>query len=136
MQSNKLITELIEYAQRRVPLEMCGLLFPDGFHQAWNSALNPTREFTLAIEHYLDICSVHVEKPWALVHSHPGKGASPSVKDCQLMDALQIAKQDLAMVIVGLQPVEIRVFKKDGDLYRLVWSWAREPADADELVKT
>ena len=39
------------------------------------------------------------------------------------MDAMQRAEEfaAMAMVIMGLDPVEIRCFKKQGELYNLEW---------------
>ena len=136
MLSTNQIDALLAYAQLCAPNEMCGLMFPnEGFVGINNVSPDRTRSFQIAHDDYVRFSAMVRETAWAIVHSHPDRGASPSVKDCRLMDALQVAQQDLAMVIVGLQPVEIRVFKKNVDLYRLVWSWAHKPADADEEVK-
>jgi proteasome lid subunit RPN8/RPN11 len=127
MLTQSLIDELLHFARVHDPKEMCGLLFHEhGFWSCKNVARDPEHEFELDHLDYLYLCMKNDAKPWALVHSHPGTGAGPSVKDCQLMDALQVAGQDLAMVIVGLQPVEIRCFKKRGELYEL--QWAQVPA--------
>lgn len=116
------IAQLIETAQAFAPHEMCGLLFDDGFHLTKNVAEDPRHAFKIDHEDYLKACMQHDGKPWALVHSHPEKAPAPSVKDCQLMDALELARQDMAMVIVGLQPIEIRVYRKQAHVYACVWA--------------
>jgi len=120
-----LIEQVIEAAQKAVPKEMCGLLFSgpwvNGFYQATNAATNHEHEFLIDHMDYLTACMQFDGKPWAIVHSHPTSGAAPSVKDCRLMDAFQVSGHDLAMVIVGLQPVEIRIFRKHGERYKLEW---------------
>ena len=134
-QANPLFTrlyeELFRTAQKEAPKEMCGLWFvgiEPGFHQTPNAAHNPEHEFLIAHHEYVRSCMLFDSKPWGIVHSHPRSGAAPSPKDCLLMDALQIAGQDLAMVIVGLIPMEIRCFKKQGEHYTLQWVW--EPSHA------
>ncbi len=115
------IDYLFEMAQAFAPHEMCGLLFDDGFHLTRNVAEDPTHAFKIDHQDYVMACMIHDGKPWAIVHSHPNRGAGASPKDCALMDALDVCRQDLAMVIVGLHPREIRCFRKRGDLYRCEW---------------
>ena len=116
--------QMLDYAAQQAPLEMCGLLFSgDRFVPCKNVATD--KEHTFEIDHldYLKQCMIHDRKPLAIVHSHPHTGAVPSVKDCRLMDALQVSKHDLRMVIVGLWPKEIRSFQKQGHVYRCEWVW-------------
>lgn len=115
---------LFTLARLRSPAELCGLVFPgDQFIETANRAQHPLTEFLIDHHEYVEVRTKMGENPWALVHSHPTRDAAPSVKDCLLMDALDLAHQDLMMVIVGLQPEEIRIFKKRGDLYHLHWCW-------------
>ena len=130
MLSSELIAEMIHYANEQAPMEMCGLLFSQaGFQPCPNTAKDPTRTFHLSHSRYIRVCRWCKEKPWAIVHSHPGKSAAPSPKDCQLMDALQLAALDWAFIIVGLAPIEIRAFKKQKDLYALIAWWYPREAD-------
>lgn len=118
------INHLIAVAQEDSPREMCGLLFNNSFRvftYCRNSHEQPTQGFVLDHAEYVKACKDADSKPWALVHSHPGKGAAPSPQDCKLMDAFQVAKLDLAMIIVGMSPAEVRCFKKVGDNYHLEW---------------
>ena len=120
-----LIDQLMTAAIQAAPFEMCGLLFSgDRLCLTTNADPDPARAFLLTHQDYLKACMVHDEKPWAIVHSHPSKGASPSVRDCQLMDALGLANQDLLMMIVGLQPREIRAFRQQAHGYPCVWVWS------------
>lgn len=122
MISNALIDELIQYAQSTVPKEMCGLLFyAEIFQKAPNVSKDPCRSFTIKHRDYFDICANHVEPPLAIVHSHPGRGAVPSVEDLKLMDAFAKIGHPMDFIIVGLKPIEIRCFRKVGDLYNLEW---------------
>lgn len=135
MLSNNTIQEMLKLSRLFAPKEMCGLLFaPSDFWMCTNASKDPEREFVLDHAEYVDVCGITNATPWAIVHSHPGKGAAPSVADCHLMDALQIANQNMAMVIVGLEPVEIRCFKKVGELYHLEWSHTMYDADRREFL--
>jgi proteasome lid subunit RPN8/RPN11 len=125
--SNALIDRLLEDAELCAPMEMCGLLFPNnGYLRCLNTAPRPEQAFNIDHEEYHAACRWMSAPAWAIVHSHPGNGAAPSCKDCALMDAFELAKMDMAMVIVGLKPKEIRCFKKVGDLYELQWVYNEE----------
>lgn len=125
MLSNTLIKTLIATASSAAPFEMCGLLFSDGFHQLQNSALDPEHEFLIHPDLFKLACVNHGEKAWAIVHSHPTKAGTPSVKDCQLMDALEACNQPMDMVIVGLNPIEVRCYRKVEHVYRCEWAHGR-----------
>lgn len=132
MLSNEMIGELFAHAQNAHPYEACGLIFHKaGMIGCWNAAEDATRSFHITITEYQGLCKHTGETPWAIFHSHPGKGAAPSPTDCKLMDAIQVAKMDLAMIIVGMNPSEVRCFKKQGDLYHLQWHWKPNSLDPD-----
>lgn len=115
------IDELFSAAEACVPWEMCGLLFSEGrFTRVSNHADDPMHDFHVLPRDYLNACLEMGSKPWGLVHSHPTKGARPSVKDCQLMDDLDQCGQDLTMIIVGLDPREIRAYKKNQHVYECI----------------
>jgi len=125
MLSNDLVVELVRQAVSSAPHELCGLLFShERMKVCPNSSDDPTRSFLLDYADYYRACLYYDgEQPWALVHSHPGRSASLSSQDCGLMDALGMAKIPMVMVIVGLDPVEVKVWKKDGERYGLAWEW-------------
>jgi proteasome lid subunit RPN8/RPN11 len=112
--------DLIRHAMREAPNECCGLVFHKGFVGLTNTAEHPDREFLIAHEEYLATCMRQDAKPLAIYHSHPTGQPTPSVKDCQLMDAFEVCNLDIAMVIVGLHPPMVRVFKKQGNVYKKV----------------
>jgi len=135
MLTNDLLSDLLKSAELSAPHEMCGLLFPaTGFIKCRNTATRPEQEFHIDPDEYQAACRWFGKEPWALVHSHPGKSAAPSPKDCQLMDALQLAKMNMAMLIVGLDPVEIRLFRKREDSYCLEWHWADGRVQLDRTI--
>lgn len=120
MLSTNTIKHLIKTALEDSPKEMCGILC-DGltiFHYCPNSSLDPEHSFLIDQSEW---DHVKHDYPWAIVHSHPGKSAAPSAQDCKLMDAFQTIGHPMQFIIVGLNPVEIRCFKKHGDLYNLEW---------------
>lgn len=122
MISQSIIGQLFGTAAISAPREMCGLLFPESqWYLVVNMAQDPEHEFLIDPIDYVRACMLMDGKPWAVVHSHPTKGARPSVKDCQLMDELAACGQDLKMLIVGLDPREIRVYKKRGHVYQCEW---------------
>ncbi|MDH5666568.1 MAG: Mov34/MPN/PAD-1 family protein [Nitrospira sp.] len=120
--SQPLIDLLFQRSEYASPQEMCGVLFSgDKFYQTSNTAGDPCHEFHINIHEYIFLCGIQNREPLALVHSHPTKGATSSVKDCRLLDDLERCGKDLAMVIVGLDPREIRVYKKRGHVYACEW---------------
>ena len=124
MLTNDILTHMLNVAETGAPREMCGLLFPKtNLILCRNAAKHPEHEFNIEHEEYQEACRWFGGQPWAIVHSHPGKSAKLSPQDCSLMDALQLAKMELDMVIVGLNPVEVKVWRKLGELYSLVWHW-------------
>lgn len=124
MLSDDLCTILFKEADRLEPEEMCGLLF-DGplFVSTKNISLTPTHSFLIDSGEYTNLLIRHGE-PWALVHSHPGERSNASGADCRLMDSLQASAHRLDMVIVGLNPRTIRVYRKQGDAYTCLWNKA------------
>ncbi len=121
MLSDDLCTILYKEADRLAPEEMCGLLFSGPlFVSTKNISLNPTHSFLIDSAEYTDLLLRHGE-PWGLVHSHPGERSNASGADCRLMDSLQASAHRLAMVIVGLNPRTIRVYRKHGDAYTCLW---------------
>jgi proteasome lid subunit RPN8/RPN11 len=134
MLSTDTLDTLLELASAFAPHELCGLMFaPDVFHLCPNAAPDPTKSFLLEHNDYDAACFTHTTDPWAIVHSHPGKGAVPSQRDCALMDALQLANLDWAFIIVGMNPVEVRVFRKQGELYHLEWKWTVGPLEDAQI---
>jgi len=116
------IADMLQAATDAVPHEMCGLLFRGkGFYRATNVAANPEHDFEMTHAEFLSALKQCGEDPWAIVHSHPTKGAHGSVKDYRLMDALSIARVPLLMVIVGLNPKEIRIYEKHDRIYQMIY---------------
>jgi len=111
--SHTTITTLFHAADVAVPLEMCGLLFSEQrFQPCKNVSFNPWHEFEIAHEEFLHHMADYGEAPWAIVHSHPRTSAHLSPKDCRLLDAMQITKTDMAMVIVSVQAMELKVYDR------------------------
>lgn len=130
MLSNAAIATLLEAAEVAVPLELCGLLFNhEQFQACKNVSFNPWHEFEIAHAEYLKHMADYGEAPWAIVHSHPRGSAAMSVKDWRLLDAMQATNVTMLMVIVGLQPREIRIFTKEADHYTLMWMHASPPME-------
>ncbi|MGL5934404.1 MAG: Mov34/MPN/PAD-1 family protein [Cetobacterium sp.] len=114
---------IFDAALKSSPDEMCGLLFHGHpFVLCRNVARNPTEEFELNHTEYLEAVKKYRQEPWAIVHSHPGQSARLSVKDCSLLDALAMMGHSLQMVIVGLQPREVKVYGKEDGRYRCAWA--------------
>lgn len=131
MLSNRLLDNLVAIAEHRVPHEMCGLLFSaDVFISCQNTAARPEHEFNIEHSEYEWVCRIVGKTPIGIVHSHPGRSARLSVKDCSLLDALQMAKMAMDMVIVGLEPVEVKCWRKVGELYHLEWEWKHDATRA------
>ena len=121
MLSDDLCTILYKEADRLAPEEMCGLMFGGPlFISTKNISLNPTHSFLIDTGEYTNLLIRHGE-PWAVVHSHPGERSNASGADCRLMDSLQKNANPLDMVIVGLNPRTIRVYRKQGDAYTCLW---------------
>lgn len=119
MLADDLYDILFREADREAPNEMCGLIFdPHHFVATKNIAADPTKGFLIDIEEYLALVQKRGSRPWAIVHSHPGAPAYPSPQDCRLMDALRISGNTHAMVIVGLNPRQIKRYRREGDLYK------------------
>lgn len=132
MLSNATIATLFTAAEACPQLEMCGLLFSDQrFQPCKNVSFNPWHEFEIAHEEFLQHMADYGEAPWAIVHSHPRTSAHLSPKDCRLLDAMQITKTDMAMVIVSVQAMELKIYTKEADQYRLL---AKYPHVRDEEV--
>ena len=114
---------LVDHAINEAPRECCGIIFPRYsitmtiLTFLTNISPNPEREFLIDHQEYLDACERAGESPIALYHSHPTGPATPSVTDCRLMDALEVCKLTLAMVIIGLHPPMVRVFEKRDHVY-------------------
>lgn len=130
MLSQPFIDQLFASAGVCAPREMCGFLFAkDRFWWTVNVADDPLHGFQIAHEDYLKACMAMDEKPLAIVHSHPTKSARPSVKDCQLMDELVKCGQPLLMLIVGLEPKEIRVYQKHRHVYECRYAYVQPNAE-------
>ncbi len=129
--TDDLCTILYKEADRLAPEEMCGLIF-DGplFVSTKNISLTPTHSFLIDSGEYTNLLLRHGE-PWAIVHSHPGERSNASGADCRLMDTLQASAHRLDMVIVGLNPRTIRVYRKQGDRYTCLWH--QEECDLSEV---
>ena len=139
MLSQQLITRLFEDADIMAPQEMCGLLFSESvtplaqglalnhtlkygqYLRCQNVDSNPERGFLLHHDEYQEAVRSMGKAPWALVHSHPLASAGASPKDCGLMDAFEVAKIEMDMVIVGLNPREIRIFSKQDHVYKCIY---------------
>src|SRR3990167_4608475 len=132
MLNSDVMQTLFEDAALMAPQEMCGLMFHDvisssicrgdslhngQYLRCTNVDQNPERGFLLHHNEYQEAVKHMGQEPWALVHSHPTTGAGASPKDCGLMDALEMANSSMMMVIVGLNPRKIRIFKKDAHVY-------------------
>lgn len=124
MLTSATITTLFEAAEAAVPMEMCGLLFSnERFQLCRNVSAKPWSEFEIDHAEYLQHMAVYGEAPWAIVHSHPRGSAHLSPKDCLLLDAMQLTEVEMAMVIVGLQPRELKIYTKEADQYRMLWKY-------------
>jgi len=121
MLSQSLIDDLLKHAEIGAPEEMCGLLFGEWCWYAPNISKTPCESFEISQEDFLYARDLHKASPWAIVHSHPGKSAAPSTGDCLLMDAFAKIGYPMQLVIVGLEPKEIRCYKRVGDVYGLEW---------------
>ena len=115
---------LVDHARQASLNECCGIIFPRHCFTILigltNIAAYPDREFLIDHQEFLDACERAGERPIALYHSHPNEKPVPSVKDCRLMDALEVCKLTLAMVIIGLHPPMVRVFEKRDHVYAKV----------------
>lgn len=112
---------LFREAERLAPEEMCGLLFEGPlFVGVKNIAERPLQSFLVDVEEYEGLSKKH-GNPWGLVHSHPGAPPNPSRQDCLLMDALTQTGHAMQMVIVGMNPRQIRSYQVEGESYRCLW---------------
>lgn len=126
MLSPQIIARLFEDVDLMAPQEMCGLLFEgDRYLRCRNVSPTPEREFLLHHDEYQEAVRYMGYAPVALVHSHPLTGAGASPKDCGLMDAFEVAQMSMDMVIVGLNPKEIRIFRKQDHVYKCIWNWTK-----------
>lgn len=122
------IKRLLDLANCSRPLEMCGLMFSDNsFEDCWNVHPDPRHGFEIAYEEYLSKVSAYGESPWATVHSHPHGPATISGRDMKLLDALELADNPMKMVIVGLKPMQIRIYAKVEGQYKVEWAWDVKP---------
>ncbi len=114
---------LFREADREHPLEMCGAIFGEVYVGMRNVAAFPEHSFEIGMEEFGQYYNRH-GNPRAIVHSHPGAPASISGRDCLLLDALSATGHaQLLMVIVGLNPRQIKAYRKEGESYRCVWSY-------------
>jgi proteasome lid subunit RPN8/RPN11 len=125
MLTDDLCAILYKEADRLAPEEMCGVLLPgEVFVGLRNVAINPCHSFEIDPEEFRAVAVIRGAIPCAIVHSHPGAPSNASAIDCQLMDTLQKHGRDFYMVIVGLNPRTIRVYRKQGDAYTCLWNKA------------
>jgi proteasome lid subunit RPN8/RPN11 len=121
------LERLFTVAARFAPLEMCGLMFEGHpFVQCDNVAADQAHGFEIAYEEYLRNVALHGSAPWATVHSHPHGPAKISGRDMLLLDAQAAVGNTMKMIIVGLNPMEIRIYTKADDPltpYRCEWQW-------------
>lgn len=118
MMSVSTIAKLFQAAEIAAPLELCGLLFSEGrFQTCKNVSVDPWGKFEIDHAEFLQHMADYGEAPWGIVHSHPRGSAHLSGDDCRLLDAMQVTHVQMLMVIVGLQPQEVRVFTKQDDAY-------------------
>ena len=104
---------IIETAQKRAPLEACGIIAGlDGVffsvRELDNTAADPLNNFQISPRDFLEEKAVYDGFELALWHSHPRSLALPSYPDQVLM-----METKLLMVIVSLAPVKIAVFRWD-----------------------
>jgi proteasome lid subunit RPN8/RPN11 len=127
------LERLLTVAAERAPWEMCGLMFEGHpFVECDNVAADQLHGFEIAYEEYLRQVAVHGAAPWATVHSHPHGESKISGRDMLLLDAQVAVGNTMKMIIVGLDPVEIRVYAKVDDPltpYRCEWQWAPLPME-------
>ena len=129
------IKELVHYAAVCQPMEMCGLLFSgDRFQWCRNIHTDLEHGFEIAHEEYLYHMDQYGEAPWATVHSHPNGPANLSGRDCQLLDALELVQNPMKMVIVGLKPLQIRIYSKAEGRYKVEWKWDVKPMEAKAVL--
>ena len=105
----------------------------DRFEWCQNTHADPYHGFEIAHADYLHHTALYGEAPWATVHSHPNGPANLSGRDCQLLDALELVENPMKMVIVGLNPVQIRVYSKAEGQYHVDWKWDIRPMEAKEV---
>lgn len=123
MLTEDLCDGLFREADREHPLEMCGAIFGEVYVGMRNVAAFPEHSFEIGMEEFGQYYNRH-GNPRAIVHSHPGAPASISGRDCLLLDALSATGHaQLLMVIVGLNPRQIKAYRKEGESYRCVWSY-------------
>lgn len=120
------VEELMMYAQGCQPREMCGLMFDrDRFLRCPNVAADQEHGFEIAHQDYCTAVFIH-GRPWATVHSHPHGPAKISGRDMLLLDAQAAVGNTMKMIIVGCNPMEIKVYTKVDDPftpYRCEWQW-------------
>lgn len=134
MMTPETVEELFAYAASWQPKEMCGLLFYRGlpfpernfFRGCYNVHADAEHGFEISHTEYMD--AVRLEgQPWATVHSHPLGPAKISGRDMQLLDALALVENPMKMVIVGLKPLQIRIYAKVEGQYKVEWAWDMQP---------
>lgn len=124
------LEDLFWYAAIMQPMEMCGLMFSeDRFASCPNEHVDQKHGFEISHESYFRCVEQYREQPWATVHSHPNGPANLSGRDCQLLDALELVENPMKMVIVGLKPMQIRVYSKVEGQYQVEWKWDRMPME-------
>jgi proteasome lid subunit RPN8/RPN11 len=127
------IQSLIVAATQYQPMEICGLMFDqDRFLRCPNVAADQEHGFEIAHQDYYNAMLIH-GSPWATVHSHPNGPANLSGRDCQLLDALELVENSMKMVIVGLKPLQIRIYSKAEGTYQIDWKWDVRPMEAKEV---
>ncbi len=114
---------LLKLAEQAAPSECCGLIFQH--FKTWaeivalkNVADDPTHQFHIDRQDYLQACMRYDRKPMAVFHSHPHSQPTPSATDLQLMDALEACNTGMEMVIVGLTPPTVNRYRKIENVYR------------------
>ena len=114
---------LLKLAEQAAPAECCGLIFQHLTTRAEivplnNVADDPTHQFAIAHQDYLETCMRYDGKPVAVFHSHPHSQPTPSGTDIRLMDALELCNTGMEMVIVGLTPPTVNRYRKIENVYR------------------
>lgn len=124
------VKRLFDLADCSRPLELCGLMFSDhSLEVCFNVHADPAHGFEIAYSEYLSLVSAWGELPWANVHSHPNGPANLSGRDCQLLDALELVGNPMKMIIVGLKPMQIRIYSKTEGQYQVDWKWDLQPIE-------
>jgi proteasome lid subunit RPN8/RPN11 len=116
-----LVNQLLAHAQNNPEVEVCGLIGNDSdqhktYYPMQNVAENPHCRFLMDAPQQIDVMKEMREKQqelFAIVHSHPKSGASPSQLDME-----ESSYKDAFYIIISLNTkgvLEMRAFTQNTD---------------------